>query len=386
MTPVLPRHTLAHHDGRHLYVYGDLRGSLRAAPPAGAATYPPPELHQRFDALTAAWVAVSPARNTRPSDGAGAVLPPDGAVPACPLCPGGVEVPFSYAAAVFENRFPTFVAAPPPVPAHPGFAASLGRCEVVLSTEAHRGSLATLPPVDVARVVAVWRDRSSALWADPDHAFVMAFENRGEAVGATLDHPHGQIYAFSTLPPLIAERVAVLARHRARAGTCLTCDVVARDDAAPQRRVGGNATFSVAVPFAARWPFEVHVRARRHGLRRLTDLQPGEGGDLAQALAEVVARYDGLYAFPLSYLMVIEEAPEEAEDWHLAVTFLPPHRSARKLKVRASVETATGLFINDTLPEASAERLAAVAVHLGGPPVEVPDVISTTEPRERTPR
>lgn len=379
----LARHTLTHADGRRLYVYGDLRGALDARPGDSAATYPPPELHQRFDALTGAWVAISPARNTRPQDGVAS----SAAGQACPLCPGGVEVPFSYRAAVFENRFPTFVAHPPPVPDDPLLAASLGRCEVVLYTESHHGSLATLPPEEVARVVAVWRDRSADLWAEPEHAFVMAFENRGEAVGATLDHPHGQIYAFSDLPPLIAERVGVLARHRAATGDCLTCEVLARDAKAPERTIAANASFSVTVPYAARWPFEVDVRATRHGLRRLGDLEPGERSDLAAALAEVVARYDGLFGFALSYLMVIMEAPGDTPDWHLSVAFMPPHRSARKLKVRASVETATGVFINDTLPEASAAQMAEVAVAPVPPGAfKVPEIVRTTaatEPRER---
>lgn len=385
----LERHTLVHPDGRHLYVYGELRGRLDARGVADVSE--PSQLHQRFDALTGSWVAVSPARNTRPSDAADPSV--DGGPAPCPLCPGGPEVPFSYAAAVFDNRFPTFTPYPPPVPADPRFAPSLGRCEVVLYTEAHEGSLATLPREALGRVLAVWRDRSAALWDDPGHAFVLVFENRGEAVGATLDHPHGQIYAFPNVPPLIADRVRVLSEHRATADTCLTCEVLARDDRDLEREVTCNPSFSVTVPFAARWPFEIHVRARRHGLRRLADLEPGERGDLAAALADVVARYDGLYSFPLSYLMVVEEAPAGADDWHLAVAFLPPHRTATKLKVRASVETASGLFINDTLPESSAARLRAMPTPSSArAEIRVPDVVphprhqpittlSTKEPR-----
>lgn len=370
MEAIVARHTLIHPDGRRLFVYGELRGGLDPAEPPAAE---PSRLHQRYDALTGSWLAVSPARNTRPF-----TAPSAGQAAACPLCPGGPEVPFSYQAAVFENRFPSFTADPPPVPDDPRFARSLGRCEVVLYTEAHVGSLATLPPADLGRVVAVWRDRSLALWADPRHAFVMAFENRGEGVGATIDHPHGQIYAFGDLPPFIAHRVEVLACSRAETGGCLSCRVVAEDDAAPERSLGENPTFTVGVPFAPRWPFEVHVRARRHGLRRLGDLTGAERGDLAVALAEVVARYDALYGFALPYMMVLQEGPDGADDWHLDVAFLPPNRSATRFKVRASVETATGLFINDTLPEVSAAQLRETAVVVpaaGG--VVVPEVVDT---------
>lgn len=376
MSAPLPRHDLRHRDGRHLYVYGELRGRLDPAEPAAAGV--PSQVHQRFDALTASWVAISPARNTRPTDNAARETSQSTrSAPlrsGCPLCPGGPEVPFSYQAAVFDNRFPTYLPDPPPVPDDRWFAPSVGRCEVVLYTEAHVGSLATLPAQDLGRVVAVWRDRSDALWADPRHAFVLTFENRGEAVGATLSHPHGQIYAFPSVPPLIADRVEVLRRYREQTGTCLTCAVVARDDAAPERTVSLNPSFSVAVPFAPRWPFEVHVRARRHGAGRLGRLEAGERGDLAAALAEVVARYDALYGAPLAYMMAVEEAPAGAGDWHLDVAFLPPNRSEGSYKVRASVETATGQFINDTVPESSAERLRDLPV-AARPAVEVPEVV-----------
>jgi UDPglucose--hexose-1-phosphate uridylyltransferase len=124
-----------------------------------------------------------------------------------------------------------------------------------------------------------------------------------------------------------------------------------------------NDTFSIAVPFAPRWPFEVHVRARPHGIRRLGDLSDAQLIDLAGALHDVVAHYDALYGIDLPYMMCFQEAPAgDLGDWHLHVEFLPPHRDADRLKVRASVETALGVFINDTVPEVSAARLAAVDV------------------------
>ena len=120
--------------------------------------------------------------------------------------------------------------------------------------------------------------------------------------------------------------------------------------------------WAIGVPFAPRWPYEIHVRAIRHGARRLADLTADESRALAEALHGVVARYDALFGFELPYMMVVHEAPRGSVDWHLAVEFYPPHRSERLTKIRASVETATLLFINDTLPEASAARLAALPI------------------------
>ena len=160
----LERHEFVGADDRHLFVYGDLRGRLdstHAPVPAGTE---PIGLHKRFDSLTATWIAVSPARNVRPHSGPAGATDEEGTP--CPLCPGGPEVPFSYDAAVFDNRFPALVADPPPVSDDPRVGPAQGHCEVVLYTEHHEGSLATLTPTELARVVAVWRDRSGELWTD----------------------------------------------------------------------------------------------------------------------------------------------------------------------------------------------------------------------------
>jgi UDPglucose--hexose-1-phosphate uridylyltransferase len=344
-------------------VYGEVRG----APPANAPRSEPTALHLRRDELSASWIAVSPARNVRPHSSApsgfGTVPGSPAALHGCPLCPGGPELAFGYEAAVFGNRFPTFTLDPPPVaaPEDPRFAPSLGACEVVMFTERHEGNFATLTPAETARVVAVWRDRTADLWADERLACVLPFENRGGEVGATLSHPHGQIYAFGHLPPWLERRVAALAEGRSRTGSCVSCAVVA-DELRSDRIVHADPHWAVGVPFAPRWPYELHVRAIRHGARRLTDLTSDESRALAGALHAVVARYNGLFGFELPYMMVVHEAPRGAGDWHLAVELYPPHRSEQLTKIRASVETSTLLFINDTLPEESAARLQAVPV------------------------
>jgi UDPglucose--hexose-1-phosphate uridylyltransferase len=359
MVEQLPRVELRHGDGRRLFVYGGYDGSTL---PAGGVAGEWPALHLRRNPLTGALVAVSPARNTRPQT-AGAGGQPTAN---CPLCVGGPELPFPYEAAVFENRFPTLLAEPPEPPE--GLAGetapALGACEVVLYTPTHTGSLATLTARELARVIAIWTDRSEELCADPRFPYVLVFENRGEDVGATLSHPHGQIYALGHLPPFVVPRITALDDHRLMIDTCLSCEVVASDLATPERQVVANDSFTVAVPFAPDWPLEIHVRAKRHGARRLSDLTAEERRDLAVALRAVVHRYDALYEMPLAYLMACQQAPDRpldgraVDDWHLSFEFLPPNRSPHKLKVRASVETAAGLFINDTLPEATAGLLA----------------------------
>jgi len=306
--------------------------------------------------FTEEWVGIAPARNARPLDSDAAI------VEACPFCPGGPEVPFVYAAAVFDNRFPSFHRDPPPAPALDGpTGPATGRCEVVLYTHRHEASFGDFSSSELGRVVAVWIDRARDLWSDPAHAYVCVFENRGAEVGATIAHPHGQIYALDHVPPVTAAKAKAHRRYRERNRRCLSCAATLTDDDS-DRLVLENESFVVAVPFAARWPFEVAVRARRHGLGRLGQLVPEEQRDLALALRDVARRYDALFGFPLPYMLVAQEAPNEQPDWHLAFGLYPLHRAPGVMKIRAGVETGLGLFLNDVAPEDAARRLAGLDV------------------------
>ena len=366
---ILARHDLYHADGRRLLVYGALCGRLDDRQPADE----PQAIHKRLDMLTGAWVGIAPARNARPLDTASP------RAERCPFCAGGSEVPLAYEAAVFDNRFPSFQPAPPLPPALDGpTAPAFGRCELVLYTHRHDASFGQLSPTELARVLAVWIDRARELWSDPAHAYVCVFENRGAEAGATIAHPHGQIYALDHVPPIASSKAAAHRRHRERTGACLSCEVTAGDDRS-ERIVTANESFVVAVPFAARWPFEVAVRARRHGLGRLADLTPEEQRDVAVALRDVVRRYDALFDFPLPYMMVAQEAPAGEPDWHLAFELYPLHRSPEVTKIRASVETGLGLFLNDVVPEDAARRLAALAVP--AEPLELDSLFTVVQPQ-----
>ena len=351
------RRDVRHPDGRTFTLYGDVADSTVAAIESQPADtgHDPSHLHRRFDRLTGSWVLVSPTRNVRPS-----TTTSGDAAPVCPLCPGGPELPGPYELAVFDNRFPSLS---PLAPNVEGDGACLtgpsrGRCLVVVYTQDHIADLAELTPQQFVNVIAVWRDRSRELWAE-GWEMVMAFENHGSDVGATLPHLHGQIYALDHLPPVTRQKLASHQRHRVEHAECLGCRLL-DDDTGSDRVIHDNDHFLAAIPYAARWPLEVHVRAKQHGIGRLGDLTDEAALDLVRALNDVVARYDALWGFELPYLMCVQEAPAGTDDWHLHVELLPPHRNPQRLKVRASVETALGVFINDTLPEAFAAELRAI--------------------------
>ena len=139
---------------------------------------------RRVDPLTGAQVRIVAARQDRPN------LP---SVVECPFCVGGLEAPEPYTVTAFPNRWP-------PMPD--------GRCEVVLYTPDHDASFGTLPLAQARLVVDLWADRTSSLGGRPDVAYVLVFENRGPEVGATIPHPHGQIYAYDEIPPVPAGELA----------------------------------------------------------------------------------------------------------------------------------------------------------------------------------
>ncbi len=317
----------------------------------------------RWDPVRSEWVITATHRMDR------VLLPPKDYCPLCPTRPGGFETEIprpEFEIAVFENRFPSLQTNPPapavsPTPLHPVEPAR-GVCEVVVYTAAHEGSLATLPPEQVNLLVRVWRDRYLDLSSRDEIEYILIFENRGAAVGVTLHHPHGQIYAFPYIPPVPQREIESSRNYRAKTGRCLFCDLLREEIKDGRRVVMENDSFIAFVPFAARYPFEVHLYSKRH-CPVLTELTEEEVDLLAIMLRELVACFDSLFDEPFPYIMVLHQAPvhQEKETSHLHFEFYPPLRDRGKLKYLAGCEQGAGTFINDSLPEEKAAILRAAA-------------------------
>jgi UDPglucose--hexose-1-phosphate uridylyltransferase len=270
-------------------------------------------------------------------------LPQRESCPLCPTRPGGppTEIPFpAFEIVVFENRFPAFEA-----PA--------GAAEVVVYTDDHDTSFGSLPAERAEDLMWVWRHRYLELGARPDVAYVFIFENRGVEVGVTLHHPHGQIYAFPFLPPVPALEIVA----DERLGGCALCALMSDELHDGRRIVDQNDAVLSYVPYAARWPYEVHVALREHRPSML-ECEPAELRLLAAALQRLARGYDALFARPFPYMMVVHQAPTDGTArGHLHVELYTPLRTASKLKYLAGSEQGAGTFISDTLPEESAAAL-----------------------------
>ena len=328
-------------DGRDIIYFDDVPGMDRSAldlrdlppyAPAAALTY---------DVLHGEEVLVAAHRQNR------TYQPAPGE---CPLCASRgdhlSEIPAAdYHVVSFENRFPSL-----------GGPAG-GRCEVLCFTSHHEGSFATLPPERLATVGRAWADRTAELGKRPDVEYVFLFENRGAAIGATLPHPHGQIYAFPYVPPIPRRMLATAERFREAHGGCLMCDVVAREAAGP-RVVAETDGFLAYVPEAARWPYEVYV-APRFCVPDLPALDAARRDELMRLYADVLRRFDALYEHPAPYMACWYQAPARTtrDAAHLCARVYTPQRTADKLKFLATSETGAGAYINDVLPDAAAARL-----------------------------
>ena len=345
-------------DGRELIYYDLADGrdphirDRRQLEPAGT------ESEVRYDAVMDEWVVIASHRQGRTH------LPPPEQCPLCPSREGRLtEIPATdYEVVVFENRFPSLTssghvtegAVTPLTPRRPG----LGRCEVVCFTSDHDGALARLDRHRLRLIVDVWADRTEELSRLPFVEQVMPFENRGEQIGVTLSHPHGQVYGYPFVTPRMARMLDSGRRHAAQRGGCLFCAVVAAEREAGSRVVATAPGWVSFVPAAARWPFELHLYSERHvpDLPALDDLER-EG--LALVLGDALKRFDCLFGDPTPYILACQQAPVRRDRalGHLHFELTTPRRAGSKLKYLAGSETGAGVFINDILPEVAAERL-----------------------------
>src|SRR5580693_6259142 len=297
----------------------------------------------RWDPLAGEWVVIAAARQDR------TFLPPPDQCPLDPSAPGRLtEIPASsYDVVVFENRFPSL-------------SEPLGRCEVVCFTSDHNASFDQLTPARVRTVFEAWVDRTQVLSALPGTEQVYCFENRGEEIGVTLSHPHGQIYAFPFVTPRTERMVA---QARGYNGANLFDDLVAAELRAGTRIVTRNEHWIVFVPEAARWPYEVRIFPTTR-VPDLTGVGPAARDAFGPLYLDVLRRFDALFDRPVPYIAAWHQAPvgdfDARRQFAVHLQVFSVRRAADKLKYLAGTESGMGVWINDIVPEEAAQRLREV--------------------------
>ena len=319
----------------------------------------------RWNPMMQEWVVTATHRQHR------TYKPPKGFCPLCPTAEGAfpTEVPApDYQLVVFENKFPAFRRNPEPSPEvgselYP-VAPPQGICEVVLYTPGHEGSLTDYPPSHIRKVIELWADRYRELGSHPFVKYVFIFENKGEVVGVTLHHPHGQIYAFPFIPPRIQRELDSNRLHRSATGRCVFCDIVAEEKRDGRRIILETDALLAFVPFYARYPYEVHIFTKHHRAS-IVELTKPERHELSYLLKGVLLKYDNLFNMSFPYMMVMHQAPTDGDndDFHFHIEFYPPMRSADKLKYLAGCESGVGTYVTDSNPEEKAGELRMCLPH-----------------------
>jgi len=289
--------------------------------------------------------------------------------PACTFCPGNVRVsgarnPDYDRIFVFDNDHPCVGdAAPAPAPAPAFFRAQPARgvARVVCYTPRHDLSLAELDVSGVEALLVTWQEQYRELGARPGVRHVLVFENRGEVVGVSNPHPHGQIYATNFVFKTIDSEALASRRHRDETGRVLFQDVLAAERSDGRRILHENGSAVAFVPYFARYAYEVYVAplATHPSLAALSD---GERKDLAVALKRALVQYDNLWRAPFPYVMALHQAPTDGADhrgFHFHIELHPPLRKPGLLKYLAGPEIGGGSFLSDTSPEDKAAELKA---------------------------
>lgn len=347
-------------DGRDLFYFDDADSALKAERKADLRNLGdrPAVAEMRLDSLTGDWISVAASRNNR------AFLPPADKCPLCPTTAGNhSEIPDNFDVAVFENKSPSF--GPdlldtdnPEYTVIPNLAlgsrrASVGRCEVVVFSPEHDGTLAAMPVSRIRTVIEAWAHRTEQLMELPGVRQVFPFENRGEAIGVTLHHPHGQIYAY----PYVTPRTKKVLDSIKAYGPNLFADTLAFEQKSERVLVQGEH-FTAYVPFAGRWPIEIHLLPHRH-VQNIAQLSNEERDELASIYSRLLIALDNIYETPTPYISAWHQAPlvKGGEGVRLQLQITSPRRAADKLKYLAGSESAMGAFIADFAPEVTAEMI-----------------------------
>lgn len=328
---------------------------------------------ERWHPLREEWVIVAAHRQNRPWIGetVGGHRPEvPHYLPDCYLCPGNKRISGAQneryeRTFVFDNDHPC-VGPDSPEPGAPTGVyrnrAARGIARVLCYSPRHDLTLTDLPVGEVAHLVEVWQQQYRELGARPEVEHVLAFENKGEVVGVSNPHPHGQIYATNFVFKFIETEARASARHLADTGRVLFQDILEAERTDGRRILFENERAIAFIPYFARYAYEVYV-APKATRASAADLQPAEVADFAEALSRVLVKFDNLWKIPFPYVMPLHQAPTDGGDhrgFHFHIEFHPPLRKPGLLKYLAGPEIGGGNFLSDTSPEEKAAELRAL--------------------------
>lgn len=326
--------------------------------------------HQRLNMLTGEWVLVSPHRTKRPWQGKTESVSDDSRPKydaSCYLCPGnersGGQQNEPYTSTyVFQNDFAALLPGQDNKEQNFGLLRSReesGICQVICFSPDHSLTMPQMSIHDLAGVVKIWKDQFEALGNQPHIANVQIFENKGDIMGCSNPHPHGQIWAQTSIPNEIAKRTANQEAYFEENGTSLLGDYLKQELALKERLIAENEHFVCLTPFWAIWPYETMIIPRRH-FQSIGEMNSEEELAFAHMLSMITIRYDNLFQCSFPYSAGMQQRPTDNRNysgWHFHYSFYPPLlRSATVKKFMVGYEMFAGPQ-RDITPEQAAEKL-----------------------------
>jgi UDPglucose--hexose-1-phosphate uridylyltransferase len=333
--------------------------------------------HTRLNILTGEWVLVSPHRSKRPWQGkveSPSLVQRPAYVEDCYLCPGNTRADGTHNAAydgpvAFTNDFSALLADTPEGGANEDgllvARSQKGICRVICFSPRHDLTLPELELPDIRKVVDLWHTELESLTAVPFIKYIQIFENKGEIMGCSNPHPHGQIWASEDVPMEIEKETRQQRNYFLQHGRSLLSAYLEKELKAEERIIAQNEHFVALVPFWAVWPFEAMIISRRH-VQNLLQFTPAERDGLAAILKELTTRYDNLFETSFPYSAGMHQMPfndgDNHPEWHWHMHFYPPLlRSATVKKFMVGYEMLAHPQ-RDITPEYAAGRLRELPV------------------------
>jgi UDPglucose--hexose-1-phosphate uridylyltransferase len=316
----------------------------------------------RWNPVLKWWVMVSSERQNRP------LTPKD----YCPFCPGSGKIPDKYEVMSYDNDWPILSPDPPKVaPLDSSIfknAKSYGKCEVILYSPEHNSSLGELSDESIEKLIELWVNKYIELGEKDFIKYVFIFENRGEEVGVTITHPHGQIYGFPFIPKKIEIELSSCKEYSDTSQKNLYLEILKEELRQKKRIVDENKCFVTFVPYFADYPYQVFIVPRKKRLS-LDEFGSEEKTLLGKSLKRIVNTYDNLFDRDFPYMMCFHQKPTDGRDYsyyQFHIEFYPPLRSGETQKFNASSETGSWTHGNPTSPEEIAKELRKTKEKLYG--------------------
>ncbi len=310
----------------------------------------------RKNPFTGEWVIFSEKRQARPDRKEGE----------CPLCVGSEEVPSFTKPLRLDNKFPA-LSTEGEIKRHKmgefyekmnGY----GICQLVVYTDKHDSEFLSLSPDNIMQIFEVWMTATKENSLNPSLKYILPFENYGTDVGATLVHPHGQIYAFSFIPNEIKREFDTIQQYREKNKECMVCNYISEELDKDVRVVYHDESVIALIPFYAKYAYDVYIYPKRH-YNFLHQGTRSEFNSMIDLLPKLIAALNRIFKKEVSYSLSLHQAPLNTKNssfYHLYFKLHSPQRNTSSLKLLGAVETSTGTFINGILPENAAAKLRKI--------------------------